>query len=87
MPRAVDGAWTLDAAQDYIRLWDRLVGEAQNATDMFDRVREADPDKTLESALVLWISCLAQFPVPVEKNGSEKVNSSNDVGGESEMRK
>lgn len=62
MPGAVDGVWALDATQAYIRLWDKLAGEAKDATDMFERVREAAPDKTLESAFVLWLSCLAQFP-------------------------
>ena len=57
---AVDGAWTLDATQDYIRLWDRLVGEAKNATDMYEKVRKADPYKTGE--FILWFCCQAQFP-------------------------
>ena len=65
-PGAVDGSWTLDATQDYIRLWDRLAAEANSAEDMFERVRSADPDKTGE--FVLWWSCLQQFPV----NGSTK---------------
>lgn len=57
---AVDGSWTLDATQDYIRLWDRLVGEAKNATDMYEKVRKADPYKTGE--FILWFCCQAQFP-------------------------
>lgn len=60
LPGAVDGAWTLDATQDYIRLWDRLVGEAKDAKDMFERVRNEVPDRTGE--FVLWWSCLQQFP-------------------------
>ena len=59
-PGAVDGAWTLDATEDYIRMWGRLVGEAKDAEDMFDRVRKEDPDKTGE--FVLWYACLRQFP-------------------------
>ena len=65
-PGAVDGSWTLDATQDYVRLWDRLAGEARDARDMFDKVRRADPDKTGE--FVLWWSCLQQFP----SNGTAK---------------
>ena len=60
IPGAVDGSWTLNATQDYIRLWDRLVGEAKNANDMYEKVRAADPDRTGE--FVLWWSCLQQFP-------------------------
>lgn len=59
-PGAVDGSWTLNATQDYIRLWDKLAAEAKDAEDMFERVKRADPDKTGE--FVLWWSCLQQFP-------------------------
>ena len=65
-PGAVDGAWTLDATQNYIRLWDKLAGEAKDAKDLFHRVRSIDPDKI--GAFVLWWSCLEQFPI----NGSAK---------------
>ena len=60
LPGAVDGAWTLDATQDYIRLWDRLAGEAKDAQDMFEKVRKEAPDRT--GVFVLWYSCLQQFP-------------------------
>ena len=56
---AVDGSWTLDATQDYIRLWDELAGQAKNAEDMFAKIKSADPDKTGD--FVLWWSCLQQF--------------------------
>ena len=59
-PGAVDGSWTLDATQEYIRSWDKLAGEAKNAEDMFQKVRSVDPDKTGD--FVLWWSCLQQFP-------------------------
>lgn len=59
-PSAVDGAWNLDATERYIEMWGRLVGEAKDAEDMFDRVRREDPDRTGE--FVLWWSCLQQFP-------------------------
>lgn len=59
-PGAVDGSWTLNATQNYIRLWDKLAGEAKNAEDMFEKVRSADTDKTGD--FVLWWSCLQQFP-------------------------
>ena len=67
LPGAVDGSWTLDATQDYIRLWDRLAGEAENAKDMYEKMRKADPYKTGE--FILWFSCQAQFPV----NGTASV--------------
>ncbi|KAK3171692.1 hypothetical protein OEA41_003776 [Lepraria neglecta] len=67
IPGAVDGSWTLNATQDYIRLWDRLVGEAKDANHMYEKVRAADPDRTGE--FVLWWSCLQQFPA----NQTEKV--------------
>ena len=67
LPGAVDGSWTLDATQDYIRLWDRLVGEAKNAKDMYEKMRKADPYKTGE--FILWFSCQAQFPA----NGTASV--------------
>ena len=62
LPGAVDGSWTLDATQNYIRLWDRLVveGKVKDAQEMYAKVREADPSKTGE--FVLWWSCLQQFP-------------------------
>lgn len=60
IPGAVDGYRILNATQDYIRLWDRLVGEAKDAKDMYEKVRAADPDRTGE--FVLWWSCLQQFP-------------------------
>ena len=60
VPGAVDGAWNLDRTQDYIRLWDRLAGEATDARDMFEKVRRAEPGRTGE--FVLWWSCLQQFP-------------------------
>ncbi|KAL8687662.1 MAG: hypothetical protein Q9218_006229 [Villophora microphyllina] len=60
LPGAVDGAWALDATQDYIRLWDRLASETTNARDMFEKVRKELPDRTGE--FVLWWSCLQQFP-------------------------
>ena len=59
-PGAVDGSWTADATQDYLRLWDRLAAQAKSAVDMFHKVRTADPDKTGD--FVLWWSCLQQFP-------------------------
>ena len=59
-PGAVDGAWTLDATRKYIRLWGRLVEEARDAREMFERVRRAVPNYTGE--FVLWWSCLQQFP-------------------------
>ena len=65
-PGAVDGSWTLNATQGYIRLWDKLASEAKNAEDMFHKVRSADPDKIGD--FVLWWSCLQQFPT----NGSTK---------------
>ena len=64
---AVDGSWTLNATQDYIRLWDRLAGEAKNAEDMYQKVRKADPYKTGE--FILWFSCQAQFPANGTKSG------------------
>lgn len=66
LPGAVDGAWALDATQEYIRLWGRLVEEAKNATDLFERVRREVPDRT--GGFILWWSCLQQFP----GNGSMK---------------
>ena len=60
IPGAVDGAWSLNATQDYIRLWGKLAGEAKSAEDMFEKVRSSDPDKT--GIFVLWWSCLQQFP-------------------------
>lgn len=60
VPGAVDGAWNLDRTQDYIRLWDRLAGEATDARDMFGKVRRAEPARTGD--FVLWWSCLQQFP-------------------------
>ena len=57
---AADGPWTLDLTVDYLRLWDRLAKVAKDATDMFEKVRSHDPDKT--GIFVLWWSCLAQFP-------------------------
>ena len=63
-PGAINGAWTLEATQDYIQLWDRLAGETKDAKDMFQKVRDADPDKI--GAFVLWWSGLQQFP----SNGS-----------------
>ncbi|KAK4696164.1 hypothetical protein P7C71_g1719, partial [Lecanoromycetidae sp. Uapishka_2] len=59
LPGAVDGAWTLNATQDYLRLWGSLVGEAKNAGDLFERVRRTEPDRT--GLFVLWWSCLQQF--------------------------
>ncbi len=59
-PGAVDGSWTLNATQEYIRLWDRLISEAKDAEDMFRKIKSADPDKTGD--FVLWWSCLQQFP-------------------------
>ena len=69
IPGAVDGVFALDATKEYIGLWGRLVGEAKDARDLFERVRRADPDKTLESAVILWWSCLQQFP----ENGTANV--------------
>lgn len=66
LPGAVDGAFTLSATQDYIRLWDKLAGEAKDAHDMFEKVKAADPDRTGE--FMLWWSCLQQFP----ENGTMK---------------
>ena len=57
---AVDGSFTLNATQDYIRLWGRLAGEAKNAEDMYNKVRKADPDKT--GQFILWYSSQQQFP-------------------------
>ncbi|KAL9065195.1 MAG: hypothetical protein Q9161_008394 [Pseudevernia consocians] len=59
-PGAVDGPWTLNTTQTYIRLWDRLASEAKDAEDMFHKIKSADPDKTGD--FVLWWSCLQQFP-------------------------
>ena len=70
IPGAGDGAWTLDRTAEYIRLWDRLAKVATSATDMWDRVRREDPNKTGE--FVLWWSCLQQFPEG-GKNGTVKV--------------
>lgn len=60
LPAAVDGAWSLDVTQVYIKLWGRLVEEAKDATDMFEKVRKAARDRVGE--FVLWWSCLQQFP-------------------------
>lgn len=60
LPGAVDDAGALEATKEYIRLWGRLVGEARDAGDLFERVRRAEPDWTGE--FVLWWSCLMQFP-------------------------
>lgn len=60
-PGAVDGAWALDATIRYLELWNELVPEAKDATDMFEKVRTRDPNKLGE--FVLWWSCLQQFPL------------------------
>ncbi|CAD6588307.1 MAG: hypothetical protein ASARMPREDX12_003224 [Alectoria sarmentosa] len=57
---APEGTWTLSATQDYIRLWGRLADVAKNATDMFQRIKAAEPDYS--GAFSLWWSCLQQFP-------------------------
>ena len=62
-PGAVDGPWTLNTTQTYIRLWDRLASEAKDAEDMFHKIKSADPDKTGD--FVLWWSCLQQFPTNI----------------------
>ena len=62
-PGAVDGPWTLNTTQTYIRLWDRLASEAKDAEDMFQKIKSADPDKTGD--FVLWWSCLQQFPTNI----------------------
>lgn len=60
LPGAVDGAFTLNATQEYMRLWGELVGEAKSAEDLFKKVRARVPHRTGE--FVLWWSCPQQFP-------------------------
>ncbi|KAL6720926.1 hypothetical protein ACLMJK_000025 [Lecanora helva] len=62
-PDAVDGVWNLDRTEEYIRMWDGLVGngEIKDARSMFEAVRERERGRVGE--FVLWWSCLQQFPV------------------------
>lgn len=71
IPGAVDGVWTLDRTAEYIPWWERLAKVETSATDMWNRVRKEDPNKT--GVFVLWWSCLQQFPEEVGKNGTVKV--------------
>ncbi|KAJ7652989.1 beta-lactamase-like protein [Mycena rosella] len=55
----VDGAFNIDASKEYISTFSRLVTEAKNATDLYNKVLEAYPNRI--GNLVLWLGCQAQF--------------------------
>ncbi|KAG8529510.1 uncharacterized protein KY384_006147 [Bacidia gigantensis] len=61
---AVDGAWTLDWTQQYLRTWGQKAEEVQKegggALEMFWKMKAAFPDNT--GYFILWLSSLAQFP-------------------------
>ena len=67
-PNAIDGAWTLDWTQQYLRSWDettRMVKkEGGSAEVMFQKMRQLYPDNV--GNLILWISSLAEFPPPAK---------------------
>ncbi|KAJ7795133.1 beta-lactamase-like protein [Mycena olivaceomarginata] len=55
----VDGAFNIDASKEYISTFSRLVKEAKNATDLYNKVLEVYPNRI--GNLILWLGCQAQF--------------------------
>lgn len=59
-PGGVDGAFNIEASRDYIRVFSKLVGESNNAKELYDKVLDAFPTRL--GKLVLWLGCKAIFP-------------------------
>ena len=62
-PGAVDGAWTLDWTQQYLKTWgenaDLVRKDGGGAKEMFEKMKKAFPDNVGD--FILWTSALAQF--------------------------
>lgn len=56
----VDGAFNIEASKEYLSTYSKLVKQASNATDLYNKVLEAFPNRM--GKLILWLGCQAQFP-------------------------
>ncbi|KAI0871809.1 Metallo-hydrolase/oxidoreductase [Hypoxylon argillaceum] len=56
----IDGAFNIGASKHYVQTFGEEKESAENAVDLYNRMRKAFPNRL--GFLVLWLSCIAAFP-------------------------